>query len=128
MAAVTRYNNNRMTQFETTTLWLLLTLADGDILNVRTMSSNRMFVIESMVNNAENDIDLQNTWYKLIRYDYFGDAVAAGSTLWVVFDLASETAVLDDLKLVGVYATQDDIPDSVNEHEDDYWIDDITLV
>ena len=117
-----------MPQFETTTLWLLLTLADGDILNVRTMSSNRMVAIESMVNNAENDIDERNVWYKLMRFDYFGDAVSAGSNLWVVFDLTEETAVTDDLKLVGIYASQSEMPDFVNEHEDDYWIDDITLV
>ena len=117
-----------MPQLETTTLWLLLTLADGDILNVRTMSSNRMTVLESMVNNAENDIEERNVWYKLMRYDYFGDAVGAGSCLWVVFDIAEETAFTDDLKLVGIYATQADMPDSVNQHEDDYWIDDVTLV
>jgi hypothetical protein len=117
-----------MVQLETTTLWLLLTLADGDILNVRTMSSNRMTVLESMVNNAENDIEERNVWYKLMRYDYFGDALGAGSCLWVVFDLAEETAVTDDLKLVGIYATQADMPDSVNQHEDDYWVEDVTLV
>jgi hypothetical protein len=117
-----------MVQLETTTLWLLLTLADGDILNVRAMSSNRMTVLESMVNNAENDIEERNVWYKLMRYDYFGDALGAGSCLWVVFDLAEETAVTDDLKLVGIYATQADMPDSVNQHEDDYWVEDVTLV
>lgn len=117
-----------MTQFETTTIWLLLTLADGDILNVRTISASRMTALESMVNNAENDIEQTNKWYKLIRYDYFGDAVGPGSTLWVVFDLAAETAVMDDLKLVGIYAREDDIPQSVHDHDDDYWIDDVTLV
>ena len=117
-----------MTQFETTTLWFLLTLADGDILNVRTVSSSRMRVLESMVNNAENDIEERNKWYKLMRYDYFGDAVAAGSTLWVVFDLVAETAVHEDLRIQGVYASQADIPDSVNDHDDDFWIDDVTLV
>ena len=117
-----------MTQFETTTLWFLLTLADGDILNVRTVSSCRARVLESMVNNAENDIEERNTWYKLMRYDYFGDAVGAGSTLWVVFDLISETAVHEDLRIQGVYASQADMPDSVNDHEDDFWIDDVTLV
>lgn len=117
-----------MPQFETTTLWFLLTLADGDILNVRTLTSKRMVAIESMVNNAENDIDLKNTWYKLMRYDYFGDAVGAGSTLWVVFDLIAETAVHEDLRIEGVYATQADIPQHVNDNDDDYWIDDVTLV
>ena len=117
-----------MTQFETTTIWLLLTLADGDILNVRTVSTSRMRVLESMVNNAENDIEDRNVWYKLMRYDYYGDAVGAGSTLWVVFDLTAEDAVHEDLKLVGIYATQDDIPDLVDDHEDDFWIDDVTLV
>ena len=117
-----------MTQFETTTLWFLLTLADGDILNVRTVSSSRMRVLESMVNNAENDIEDRNKWYKLMRYDYFGDAVAAGSTVWVVFDLTAETAVHEDLRIQGVYASQADIPDSVNDHDDDFWIDDVTLV
>jgi hypothetical protein len=117
-----------MPQFETTTLWLLLTLADGDILNVRTMTSNRMVALESMVNNAENDIEDRNIWYKLMRYDYFGDAVHGGSTLWVVFDLAAEDAVHEDLKLVGIYASHSEIPDSVNDHEDDFWIDDITVV
>jgi hypothetical protein len=117
-----------MVQFETTTLWLLLTLADGDILNVRTISASRMTALESMVNNAENDIEDTNRWYKLMRYDYFGDPVDVGSTLWVVLDLVSETAVVEDLKIVGIYATQGDIPDAVNEHDDDYWIDDVTLV
>jgi hypothetical protein len=117
-----------MTQFETTTLWFLLTLADGDILNVRTLTSNRMVAIESMANNAENDIEERNVWYKLMRYDYFGDAVGAGSTLWVVFDLTSETAVMEDLRLVGVYAREDDIPQSVHDNDDDFWIDDVTLV
>jgi len=117
-----------MPQLETTTLWLLLTLADGDILNVRTMTSNRMVALESMVNNAENDIDERNVWYKLMRYDYFGDAVGAGSTLWVVLDLTAETAVTEDLKIVGIYATQDDIPQSVADNDDDFWMDDITLV
>jgi hypothetical protein len=118
-----------MPQLETTTLWLLLTLADGDILNVRTLTSNRMVAIESMVNNAENDIEERNTWYKLMRYDYFGDAaVGAGSTLWVVFDLTAETAVTEDLKLVGIYAREDDIPQSVHDNDDDFWIDDVTLV
>jgi len=117
-----------MTQFETTTLWLLLTLGDGDILNVRTISSSRMRVLESMVNNAENDIEDTNKWYKLVRYDYFGDAVGAGSTLWVVFDLTAETAVTEDLKLVGIYVREDDIPQSVHDNDDDFWIDDVTLV
>jgi hypothetical protein len=106
----------------------MLTLADGDILNVRTISASRMTAIESMVNNAENDIDLKNTWYKLMRFDYFGDAVGVGSTLWVVFDLVAETAVMEDLKLVGIYAREEDIPQSVHDHDDDYWIDDVTLV
>jgi hypothetical protein len=117
-----------MPQYETTTIWLMLTLADGDILNVRTISASRMTALESMVNNAENDIEETNKWYKLVRYDYFGDAVGPGSTLWVVFDLAAETAVMDDLKLVGIYAREDDIPQSVHDHDDDYWIDDVTLV
>ena len=117
-----------MTQFQTTTLWFLITLGDGDILNVRTISTSRMTVLESMVNNAENDIEDTNKWYKLVRYDYFGDAVGAGSTLWVVFDLVAESAVLEDLKLVGVYATHGDIPQSVHDNDDDYWIDDVTLV
>ena len=117
-----------MPQYETTTIWLMLTLADGDILNVRTISASRMTAIESMVNNAENDIDLKNTWYKLMRFDYFGDAVGVGSTLWVVFDLVAETAVMEDLKLVGIYAREEDIPQSVHDHDDDYWIDDVTLV
>ena len=117
-----------MPQFETTTLWLLLTLADGDILRVRTITTSRTVALESMVNNAENDIELQNTWYKLMRYDYFGDAIAAGSTLWVVFNLISESAVLDDLKLEGIYGTQDEIPQHVDDNQDDYWMEDVTLV
>ena len=117
-----------MTQFETTTLWFLLTLADGDILNVRTVTSRRMVAIESMVNNAENDIEDRNKWYKLMRYDYYGDAVVAGSTLWVVFDLIAETAVHEDLRIQGVYATQADIPQHVIDDDDNYWIDDVTLV
>jgi hypothetical protein len=117
-----------MPQFETTTLWLLLTLGDGDILNVRTLSASRMVALESMVNNAENDIEETNKWYKLMRYDYFGDPVDVGSTLWVVFDLTAETAVMEDLKLVGIFVREDDIPQSVHDHEDDYWIDDVTVV
>ena len=117
-----------MPQYVTTTLWFLITLGDGDILNVRTLTSNRMVALESMVNNAENDIEDRNKWYKLMRYDYFGEAVGAGSTLWVVFDLVAESAVLEDLKLVGVYASEDDIPQSVHDNDDDYWIDDVTLV
>ena len=101
---------------------------DGDILRVRTITTSRMVALESMVNNAENDIELQNTWYKLMRFDYVGDQVGVGSTLWVVFDLAAETAVLEDLCIVGIYATQDDIPQHVNDHDDDFWIDDLTLV
>ena len=128
MAAVTHYNNNRMPQFETATLWFVLTLIDGDILRVRTLTKSRMVAIESMINNAENDIDLQNTWYKLVRYDYFGDAVGAGSTLRVVLNLVSETAVLEELKVEGVYPTQDVLPQHVDDNEDDYWIEDITLV
>lgn len=117
-----------MPQFETATLWFVLTLMDGDILRVRTLTKSRMVAIESMVNNAENDIDLQNTWYKLVRYDYFGDAVGAGSTVRVVINLVSETAVLDELKVEGVYATQDPLPQHIDDNEDDYWIEDITLV
>ena len=117
-----------MTQLQTTTLWFLITLGDGDILNVRTVTTSRMVALESLINNSENDIEDTNKWYKLMRYDYFGDAVGAGSTLWVVFDLVAESAVLEDLKLVGVYATQGDIPQSVHDNDDDYWIDDVTLV
>jgi hypothetical protein len=117
-----------MTQFETTTLWFLLTLADGDIINVRTVSKSRERVLESMVNNAENDVEDRNKWYKLMRYDYFGDAVYVGSTLWVVLDLTAEDAVHEDLRIQGVYASQADMPDSVSEHEDDFWIDDVTVV
>lgn len=117
-----------MPQFETTTLWFLLTLAEGDILNVRTLTSNRMVAIESMVNNAENDIEEGNKWYKLMRYDYFGDAVAGGTTLWVVFDLTAEDAVHEDLRIQGVYASQSEIPDTVNDRVDDFWIEDITVV
>jgi hypothetical protein len=118
-----------MPQYQTTTLWFLLTLGDGDILNVRTITASRMTALESMLNNAENDIDHRNKWYKLMRYDYFGDAaIGPGSTLWVVFDLIAESAVLEDLKLVGVYATHGDIPQFVHENDDDYWIDDVTLV
>jgi len=117
-----------MPEFEMTTLWFLLTLADGDILNVRTATSSRMVALESMINNAENDIDEVNKWYKLMRFDYFGNQVAAGSTLWVVFDLTAETAVHEDLRIEGVYATQGDISQHVNEHDDDYWVDSVTLV
>lgn len=106
----------------------MLTLADGDILNVRTVTTSRMTALESMINNAENDIDERNKWYKLMRFDYCGEPVAAGSTVWVVFDLVSESAVLDDLHIVGIYERQEDIPQSVNDRDDDYWIDDVTLV
>jgi len=106
----------------------MLTLADGDILNVRTITASRMTALESMVNNAENDIEERNIWYKLMRFDYVGDHVGPGSTLWVVFDLAAETAVMEDLRIVGIYAREDDIPQSVNDHDDDFWIDDVTLV
>ena len=117
-----------MTQFDTTTIWLMVTLGDGDILNVRTISASRMTALESLINNAENDIEDTNKWYKLMRYDYVGDAVGVGSTLWVVFDLTAETAVTEDLKLVGIYASEGDIPQHVNDHDDDFWIDDVTLV
>jgi hypothetical protein len=45
-----------------------------------------------------------------------------------VFDLIAETAVHEDLRIEGVYATQADIPQHVNDNDDDYWIDDVTLV
>jgi hypothetical protein len=117
-----------MQQYHTTTLWFLLTLGDGDILNLRTATASRMVALESMINNAENDIERRNVWYKLMRYDYFGNSVGPGSNVWVVFDLIAESAVLDDLKLVGVYGTQNDIPQSIHDNDDDYWIDDVTLV
>ena len=117
-----------MTQFETMTLWFLVTLMDGDIINVRTLSTSRMRVLESMINNAENGIEEANKWYKLMRYDYFGDAVGAGSTLCVVLDLTEEDAVHETLRIQGEYATEADIPDWVNDRVDDFWIDTITVV
>ena len=117
-----------MPQFDTTRLWILLMLTDGDILRVRTATTSRMVALESMVNVAENDIDERNVWYKLMRFDYFGEQVYQGSTVWVVFNLVAETAVHEDLRIQGIYATQGDIPPEINENDDDYWIEDITLV
>ena len=128
MIVFVKRNCHKMPQLETTTLWLLITLADGDIINVRTITASRMVALESMINNAENDIEERNIWYKLMRFDYYGDAVEAGSTLWVVLDLVAENAVHEDFHIQGIYATQADIPQSVTDNDDDYWIDDVTLV
>lgn len=112
-----------------TTLWALLTVVDGDILNVRTMTAYRERALESMINNAENDIDETNRWYKLVRFRYVGEYAEVGRTLCIVlnYDGTGDT-LFEDLKVYGIYDSEQDIPNEVRDRDGDFWIDTITLV
>jgi hypothetical protein len=82
-----------------------------------------------MINNAENDIDETNRWYKLVRFRYIGEYAEVGRTLCIVlnYDGTGDT-LFEDLKVYGIYDSEQDIPNEVRDRDGDFWIDTITLV
>jgi len=110
-------------------IWMVLTVVDGDILNVRTMTTYRERALESLINNAENDIEEKNRWYKLVQFPYQGEYAETGRSLCVVlnYDGTGDT-LFEDLRVYGIYDDEQQVPNEVHQHDGDYWIDTVTLV
>ena len=106
---------------QTSHLWFVFTLEEGDILNCRICTMNKDIALDSIVSLAEND-DKDSVWYKLVHFETDG-MFDSGDTIYLVLKLEDDGKI----EIICVKDQYETIDAQIRENEVDYWIDDLVI-
>lgn len=109
---------------QTTKLWVVFTVEDGDILNCRCIALDSRTAIDILTNLALEDLGT-NFWYKVVQYNALG-TFHRNDHVYIVVDHTPD----GDLHIKGVYDQYEVIPQRYRDEygEDIYWVDNMTIV
>jgi hypothetical protein len=104
------------------TIWLVFRVKDGDILNCLIATTNRDTARQRLLDVSENDIDEDDAWYRLARYDYLS---VLPNKLHIAVRWTE--SIMTRLEIESIADQYEMLPQHVTDNEDDFWIDDIDL-
>lgn len=105
---------------QTTPMWLLFVVEEGDILNCRVVTTNKETALDSLINVGQGDVT-PAAWYKLIRFEADG-VFCPGMVAHVVVHMEDS-----HIRIICI-RDQYEMIDYQIRNNDDYWIDDIEII
>jgi hypothetical protein len=108
-----------------TTIWFVFRLKESDVLNCTIATLSRDAARQRLLDLAENDIDSSDTWYRMTRYESPDPLLRNANNVHIAIRWTQ--SLLEKVEIEGVADQYVMLPVHVQEHEDDYWIDDIEL-
>lgn len=107
---------------QTTHLWMVLTLEEGDILNCRILTLNKDTALDTLAGVAEND-NKNTLWYKLIHFEADG-VFYSEDTTYIVIKIEDDGRI----EVLGIYDQYEMIPEQIRHNELAYWIEDLEVI
>lgn len=104
------------------TIWFVFRVKDGDILNCLIATLSRDAARSRLLDVSENDIEEEDAWYRLARYEYLGASLNK-----VNIAIRWTESLITRLEIESVTDQYDMLPEHVLDHGDDYWTDEIDL-
>ena len=107
------------------TIWLVFRVKDGDLLSCTMATLSRDKARERLLDISENDIEDDDVWYRLSRYDHSDPLIGGVNKIHIAVRWTD--TIMARLEIEAIVDQYGMFQPHITENEDDYWIDDIEL-